>query len=37
MADFSCASSAERSIYALRHTYISRAIEGAVPLKIIAE
>jgi len=25
------------SIYALRHTYISRAIEGGVPLNIIAE
>jgi integrase len=29
--------SAEGSIYALRHTYISRAIEGGVPLNIIAE
>ena len=25
------------SIYALRHTYISRAIEGAVPLNVIAD
>jgi integrase len=29
--------SAEGSIYALRHTYISRAIEGGVPLNIIAD
>jgi integrase len=29
--------SSEGSIYALRHTYISRAIEGRVPLNIIAE
>lgn len=28
---------AEGSIYALRHTYISQAIEGGVPLNIIAE
>ena len=25
------------SLYALRHTYVSRAIEGAVPLNVIAE
>jgi site-specific recombinase XerD len=25
------------SIYALRHTYVSRAIEGGVPLNVIAE
>jgi integrase len=25
------------SLYALRHTYVSRAIEGGVPLNIIAE
>jgi integrase len=29
--------STEGSIYALRHTYISRAIEGAVPLNVIAD
>jgi integrase len=29
--------SPEGSIYALRHTYISRAIEGGVPLNIIAD
>jgi integrase len=29
--------STEGSIYALRHTYISRAIEGSVPLNIIAD
>jgi integrase len=29
--------SADGSLYALRHTYISRAIEGGVPLNIIAE
>jgi integrase len=29
--------SIEGSIYALRHTYISRAIEGRVPLNIIAD
>lgn len=29
--------SSEGSIYALRHTYISRSIEGCVPLNIIAE
>ncbi|MGA9602336.1 MAG: tyrosine-type recombinase/integrase [Methylocystis sp.] len=27
----------EGSIYALRHTYVSRAIEGGVPLNVIAE
>jgi integrase len=25
------------SIYALRHTYVSRAIEGGVPLNVIAD
>ncbi len=29
--------SPEGSLYALRHTYVSRAIEGGVPLNIIAE
>jgi integrase len=29
--------SEEGSIYAFRHTYISRAIEGAVPLNVIAD
>ena len=28
---------ADGSLYALRHTYVSRAIEGGVPLNIVAE
>jgi integrase len=28
---------ADGSIYALRHTYVSRAIEGGVPLNVIAD
>jgi integrase len=28
---------ADGSLYALRHTYVSRAIEGGVPLNIIAD